>query len=202
MAIQNITDTQKRELNQLCRATNKIGFGALVQGLIPIINELMSGEETELHTHAMSEALEELISGGETELHTHPGQSGVVYNKYMDITLEDLAEPVEVLPAIGIESGVQYRIVGITIHVISDTDATGGGFLNLACDGVLFQWSYAAMKANAILTEKDKAATGTDLSKSFGWLSSVTPLRFAMINDIADIDRLRVNLQYVIGVNE
>lgn len=46
MAIQNITETQKRELNQLSRATNKIGLGEILQNLT-------SGGYTPAHNHVL-----------------------------------------------------------------------------------------------------------------------------------------------------
>lgn len=149
MRNKNISDSEKRDINQLSRATNKIGFGALVQGLIPIINELTSGEETELHTHAMSEALEELISGGGyTPAHNHVlfaddaptnttiatlttnltgANNDLVYTSKLDGAAGNkfkiaYVDPDEEEAELGISFAVSEGITTITVNLATDED--------------------------------------------------------------------------------
>lgn len=53
MNLRNISDSEKRDLNQLARATNRIALGDMIQKLIPVIIELISEAPTTLHSHTI-----------------------------------------------------------------------------------------------------------------------------------------------------
>ena len=137
MNLKNISDSEKRDLNQLSRATNRVGLGDMIQKVIPVINELIElipvineliGEKpTTLHEHVIHSAEEPPTNSEIATLTTNleGTNNDLVYTSKLDGAAGNkikiaYVDPDEEEAELGISFAVSEGITTITVNLATD----------------------------------------------------------------------------------
>ena len=127
MNLKNISDSEKRDLNQLSRATNRVGLGDMIQKLIPVINELIGEKPTTLHEHVIHSAEEPPTNSEIATLTTNleGTNNDLVYTSKLDGAAGNkikiaYVDPDEEEAELGISFAVSEGITTITVNLATD----------------------------------------------------------------------------------
>lgn len=127
MNLKNISDSEKRDLNQLSRATNRVGLGDMIQKLIPVINELIGEKPTTLHEHVIHSAEEPPTNSEIATLTTtlEGTNNDLVYTSKLDGAAGNkikiaYVDPDEEEAELGISFAVSEGITTITVNLATD----------------------------------------------------------------------------------
>ena len=137
MNLKNISDSEKRDLNQLSRATNRIALGDMIQKVIPVINELIEvipvineligGKPTTLHEHVIHSAEEPPTNSEIATLTTtlDGTNNDLVYTSKLDGAAGNkikiaYVDPDEEEAELGISFAVSEGITTITVNLATD----------------------------------------------------------------------------------
>jgi histone H3/H4 len=127
MNLKNISDSEKRDLNQLSRATNRVGLGDMIQKLIPVINELTGEKPTTLHEHVIHSAEEPPTNSEIATLTTtlEGTNNDLVYTSKLDGAAGNkikiaYVDPDEEEAELGISFAVSEGITTITVNLATN----------------------------------------------------------------------------------
>ena len=127
MRIKNISDSEKRDLNQLSRATNRIALGDMIQKVIPVIIELIGEKPTTLHEHVIHSAVEAPTNSAIATLTTTltGDNNDLVYTSKLDGAAGNkikiaYVDPDEKEAELGISFAVSEGITTITVNLATD----------------------------------------------------------------------------------
>lgn len=127
MNLKNISDSEKRDLNQLSRATNRVGLGDMIQKLIPVINELIGEKPTTLHEHVIHSAEEPPTNSEIATLTTtlEGTNNDLVYTSKLDGAAGNkikiaYVDPDEEEAELGISFAVSEGITTITVNLATN----------------------------------------------------------------------------------